>query len=110
MNEDMIALALEHFDVFQQLVAHCCRTPGIYEHLYDGLSLAEFQSLRDVIGVTQNHYLQLLSDRDCLLMLDGICYDALKGKEEEVDEVTRELEVTMDLLESTQSSLRELQT
>ncbi|GLJ30236.1 hypothetical protein SUGI_0598150 [Cryptomeria japonica] len=36
-------------------------------------------------------------------------YDALKGNEEEVDEPTHELEVTMDSLESAQSALRESQ-
>ncbi|GLJ37346.1 hypothetical protein SUGI_0757740 [Cryptomeria japonica] len=42
-------------------------------------------------------------------MLDSIYYDALRGKEEEVDELTHELEVTLNLLESTQLALQESQ-
>ncbi|GLJ09941.1 hypothetical protein SUGI_0118810 [Cryptomeria japonica] len=42
-------------------------------------------------------------------MLDSIYYDALRGKEEEVYELTHELEVTLDSLESTQLALQESQ-
>lgn len=42
-------------------------------------------------------------------MLDSIYYDALKGKEEEVDEITHELEVTLDSLERIQLALEESQ-
>ena len=59
--------------------------------------------------VTEAKFLQLLADRDYLLEWDCTCYDALRRKEEEVDELTQELEVTMDSLESAQSELRESQ-
>lgn len=58
----------------------------------------------------KNNYLQLLSNRDHLLMLEGIYYDALKRKEEEDDELTHELEVTMNSLRSTQIALQESET
>jgi hypothetical protein len=43
-------------------------------------------------------------------MLDGIYYNTLKGKGEEVDELTHELEVTVDSLKRTQMALQELNT
>ncbi|KAH9316840.1 hypothetical protein KI387_018609, partial [Taxus chinensis] len=95
VNEGMIAATIEHFDIAQQLLENCCwKTLEIQEHFDSELSLAKFQALRDMVMKT--NYLQLLLDRDHLLMLDGIYHDALKGKEEEVDELTYELEVTTD--------------
>lgn len=101
VNDDMIATALEHFDVARQMLATFgWSTPETYEHGDSSLSLAEFHALRAAIGIMKQNYLQLLADRDYLLEWDCTCYDALKGKEEEVDELTHELEVTMDSLES----------
>ena len=40
-------------------------------------------------------------------MLDEIYFDALKGKEEEVDKLTHGLKVTKDSLKSTQMALQE---
>ena len=55
----------------------------------------------------KQNYLQLLADRDFLLEWDCICYVALQGKEEKVDKITHELEVTMDSLQSAQLALQE---
>ena len=41
--------------------------------------------------VMKSNYLHLLSNRDHLLMLDEIYFDALKGKEEEVEKLTDDL-------------------
>jgi len=85
VNDNMIATALEHFDVARQMLAtYGWSTPEMDEHDGSGLSLTEFYTLREAIGIMKNNYLLLLSDRDYLLKWDGICFGALKGKEEEI--------------------------
>lgn len=110
VSDDMIATALEHFDVARQMLAtYGWSTPKTNEHSDSILFLAEFHALREAIGIMKQNYLQLLADRDYLLEWDCTCYNALKGKEEEVDELTHELEVTINSLERAQSALRESQ-
>jgi hypothetical protein len=72
------------------------------------LALAYFKVFREVVVVMKSNYLHLLFDRCYLLMLGDIYHDALKGKEEEVDRVTQELEITQDYLKSMQKALQEL--
>ena len=44
--------------------------------------------------VLKDDYLYLLFDRDHILMLDEMYYGMLQGKEEEVERLTHELEIT----------------
>jgi hypothetical protein len=53
------------------------------------------------------NYLHLLSNRDLLLMLSEMYHDALKGKDEEIDRLTQELEITQDSLKITKRALEE---
>lgn len=110
VNDNMIATTIEHFDVARQMLAtYGWSTPLTDEHGDSGFSLAEIHALREAIGMMKQNYLKLLADRDFLLEWDCICYDALKGKEEQVDELTHELEVTMDSLQSAELALQESQ-
>ena len=52
-------------------------------------------------------YVNLLSDRDHLLMMAEIYHSALKKEEEESDRLTHELNITCNSLKRTQRSLRE---
>jgi hypothetical protein len=100
--------AIKHFEGTHTLVAdYCWKAPRTHDEFGGELSLAKFQALREALVVMKNNYLHLLSDRDHLLTLDEMYYGALKGKEEEVDKLTHELEITQDSLKSTQKALQE---
>lgn len=80
VSEDQIDAAIRHFDETLQLMAkYCWRIPRIQNNPKGGLSVASFQALREALVMNSN-YLQLLLDRDHLLMLGEIYYDVLKGK------------------------------
>ena len=53
--------------------------------------------------------MQLVTDRDYLMDWGSIAYDALLAKEDEVSELTQQLEVTSEILESTQLAFEESQ-
>ena len=53
--------------------------------------------------------MQLVADRDYLMEWGSTTYDALLTKEDEVSELTRQLEVTSEFLESTQLAFKESQ-
>lgn len=59
--------------------------------------------------VVKTNFLHLLSDRDHLLQLNEIYFDALRRKEDEADKLTYKLKATMDSLKSTQMALQELE-
>ena len=60
--------------------------------------------------VMKSNILHVHSNRDHLLMLDEIYFDALKGKEGEVDNLTHELQVVGDSWKSTQMALQKSKT
>ena len=51
--------------------------------------------------------MNLLSDRDHILTMAEMYHGVVKKEEEEVERLTNKLEITIDLLKSTQISLRE---
>ena len=51
--------------------------------------------------------MQLVADRDYLMEWGSIAYDAFLAKEDEVSELTEQLEVTSEILESTQLAFKE---
>lgn len=55
----------------------------------------------------KSNFLLLLSDRDHLLQLNEIYFNALRRKEDEVDKLTYELKVAMDSVKNTQMALQE---
>ena len=52
-------------------------------------------------------YMNLLSERDHILMVDEMYHCAFKKEEEESERLTNRLEITDDLLNSTERSLQE---
>ena len=52
-------------------------------------------------------YMNLLFDRHHLLLMAEMYHCAIKKEEEEVERLTNKLEITNDLLKSTQISLKE---
>ena len=73
------------------------------------LSLTEIHSLWEVIWILRQNYKQLVANRDYLIEWGNTAYDALLVKEDEVSELTQQLEVTSEFLESTQLAFEESQ-
>ena len=70
--------------------------------------LDEYIALKEGKAKMKERYMNLLSDRDHLLTMDEMYHYVVKKEEEEVERLTNKLEITIDLLKSTQISLREL--
>jgi len=85
----------------------CWRASGAHYSLGGEPPIADFQTLREEVVVINSNYLHLLSNRDHLLILGDMYQDALKEKEEEVDRLIQELEITQDSLKSVQKALQE---
>ena len=52
-------------------------------------------------------YMNLLSDREYLLMVAEMYHSALKKEEEKSENITNKLEITNNLLKTTQRSLKD---
>lgn len=108
MSDSNISLALEHYDAICQMLATSgWGIPMFDEHGDSILSLAEVHALREVVRILKHSYSQLVADMDYLLEWGSTCYDMLLGKEEEVAELTWELEVIVGSLQYTQLALQE---
>ena len=80
VSDNMIAIAIEHFDVSRQMLAIYGWGTSVTDEHYDGaLSFEEYHALRETIKIMRHNYLQLLVDRRFLLERDCICYDAMRG-------------------------------
>ena len=55
----------------------------------------------------KENYMNLLSNREHLLIMDGMYHCAVKKEEEELERLANKLEITNDLLNSTHRSLQE---
>ncbi|KAH9329864.1 hypothetical protein KI387_001972, partial [Taxus chinensis] len=110
VNEDGVVAALSHHDKMHKLIENHFwmvqlerRQKGIEaESSHDSL-----QEIKDGMGTMKTNYLHLHSNRDHLLNLAEVYSDALRRKEEEVDKLSQELEVTRDSLVSTQLALQD---
>ena len=69
--------------------------------------LEECIALKEGMAKMKESYMNLLSDRDHLLTMAEMYHCVVKKEEEEVERLTNKLEITIDLLKSTQISLRE---
>ena len=69
--------------------------------------LEECIALKEGMSKMREIYMNLLSDRDHLLMMDEMYHSALKKEEEESERLANKLEITSDLLKSTQRFLQE---
>ena len=69
--------------------------------------MEECIALKEGMASMKERYMNLLSDRDHLLTMAEMYHCVVKKEEEEVERLTNKLEITIDLLKSTQISLRE---
>ena len=67
--------------------------------------LEERIALKEGISKMKESYVNLLSERDHLFMVDDMYHSSLKKEEEESSSITHELEITSNSLKSTQISL-----
>lgn len=105
-----ISSSLNYYDAIRHMLATFgWGAPVLDEHDDSCLSLAEVHALREAVRILKHSYFQLVDDRDYLLEWGSTCYEMLLGKEEEVVDLTRELEVTVDSLQYTQLALQESQ-
>ena len=110
VSEQDIAIACQHFDAAHQLLAvYGWGSPTSDEQGGSSLSLIEIHSLWEAIQILRQNYMQLVADRNYLVEWGSTAYDALLAKEDEVSELTLQLEVTSEILESTQLAFEESQ-
>ena len=69
--------------------------------------LEECIELKEGMARMKESYMNLLSNRGRLLIMAEMYHCAVKKEEEEVERLTNKLEITNDLLKSTQISLKE---
>jgi hypothetical protein len=110
LSEEIIIVAIIIFDDTHKIMETCFwkeEPLGTQKNFEGEISLADFQALKEALVVMKSNCVHLLSDKDRLLILDEIYFDALKVKEEEVDNLAHGLKVTKDSLKSTQMALQE---
>ncbi|GLJ46658.1 hypothetical protein SUGI_0983470 [Cryptomeria japonica] len=90
VNEDGIVAALSHHDEIHKLVENYIWMIQL-ERRQKGIeavsSLDSLQMIKEGMGTIKTNYLHLLSDRDHLLNLVEIDSNALRRKEEEIDDL-----------------------
>jgi hypothetical protein len=64
----------------------------------------DFHTLRERVSMMRTNYQQLLTDRDYLLRVGEMYYEALREQELEMDRLTQELESTRGFLRGTQAA------
>jgi hypothetical protein len=67
----------------------------------------DFHTLRERVSMMRTDYQQLLTDRDYLLRVGEMYYEALREQELEMDRLTQELESTRGFLRGTQAAPQE---
>ena len=88
------------------LVERCCWK--VYGRETEGEAfLEECIELIEGMAKMKEIYVNLISDRDHLLMVAEMYHHALKQEEEEYDRLTHELEITSNSLKSTQRYIQE---
>ena len=97
---------MKNFVEINALVAKCCwkASGGEMEGEY---FLEDFLALKEGMEKIKENYMNLFSDRDHLLIMAEIYHCEFKKEEEGLERLTNKLEITNDLLKSTQRSLQE---
>ena len=98
--------SMKNFVDINALVARCCWKASGGE--MEGESfMGEYIELKEGMDKMKDNYMNLLSEKDHLLMMDEMYHSALKKEEEESDRLDNKLEITSDLLKSTRIFLQD---
>ena len=98
--------SMKNFVDTNSLVARCCWKYSGGEMEGEDF-MEECIALKEGMANMKESYMNLLSDRDHLLMMADMYHSALKKEEEESERLTNKLEITSELLKSTQSLLQD---
>ncbi|GLJ44367.1 hypothetical protein SUGI_0929800 [Cryptomeria japonica] len=108
VNEDGIVAALSHHDEMHKLVENYLWMIQL-ERRQKGMeaesSLDSLQMIKEGLGAMKANYLHLLSDRDHLLNLVEIYSDALRRKEEEIDDLCLQLSMVHSSLHKAEKTI-----
>ena len=105
-DRENLMVAMNNFVDINALVARCCWKASGGE-MEGEPSLEECIALKEGMAKMKDSYMNLLSDRDNILMVIEVYHCAIKKEEEELERLTNKLEITNELLKSTQRSLQE---
>ena len=105
-DRQKIMEAMKNFVDINALVARCCWKSSGGE-LEGEAFTEEYIALKEGMAKMKENYMNLLFDRDHLLMMAEMYRSALKKEEEESERPSNKLEITSDLLKSTQRFLQE---
>ena len=105
-DRENLKAALKNLVDINALVARCCWKASGGEMEGEAF-LEECIELKEGMAKMKERYINLLSDRYHLLLMAEMYHCAVKKEEEEVERLTNKLEITNDLLKSTQISLKE---
>ena len=98
--------SMKNFVDINALVARCCWKDSGGEMEGEAF-MEECIALQEGMAKMKENYMNLLSDRDHLLMMVEMYHSALKKEEEESDRLTHELDITNNSLKTTKISLQE---
>ena len=105
-DREKLMEAMNHLVYINDLVERCGWKASRGEMEQESF-LEECMEIKEVMDKTKEIYMNLLSDRDHLLIMAEMYHCAVKKEEEELERLTNKLEITNDLLKSTQRSLQE---
>ena len=97
---------MKNFVDINALVARCCWKASSGDMEGEAF-LEECIALKEGMAKMKERYMNLISDREYLLMVAKMYHSALKKEEEKSENITNKLEITSNLLKSTQRSLQE---
>ena len=96
--------AMKNFVDINALVARCCWKASVGE-MEGEYFLEDFLALKEGMAKMKERYMNLIYDREYILMVAEMYHSALKKEEEKSENITNKLEITSNLLKSTQRSL-----
>ena len=96
--------AMKNFVDINALVARCCWQASGGDMEGEAF-LEECIALKEGISKMKERYMNLLYDREYLLMVAEMYHSTLRKEEEKSENITNKLEITNNLLKSTQISL-----
>ena len=99
-DREKLMAALKNLVDINALVARCCWKASGGEMEGESL-LEEFLALKEGMEKIKENYMNLLSNKDHLLIMAKMYHCAVKKEEEELERLTNKLEITNELLKST---------